>query len=162
MPTFPERIISFAEEHGVKGGRYLVVSAFNLLAGQALLAFLHAGLSFGMVAANLTSVAIGGMPAYLLSRYWVWEKTGKNHLWREVVPFWALLLLGLGISTGLASIADRLSDSTFALMAASIMGFGIVWVGKYFILDQLLFKQEPAFDSALAVTETPASPDARR
>ena len=162
MPNLQDRALAFLEEHGVKGGRYLAVSAFNLLAGQAMLAIFHAGLSFGMVAANLSSVAIGGVPAYLLSRYWVWEKTGKNHLWREVAPFWGLLFLGLGISTGLAAVADRLSDSTFALMAASITGFGIVWVGKYFILDKLLFRQEPEFDAPPAVAETPASPDARR
>lgn len=137
------RALAFLEEHGVKGGRYLAVSLFNMLAGQAMLAILHGGLGFSMVAANLTSVGIGGVPAYLLSRYWVWEKSGKNHFWREVAPFWALLLLGLAISTTLAAIADRLSDSTFALMAASIMGFGIVWVAKYFILDKVLFRQDP-------------------
>lgn len=136
------RVHAFLEEHGVKGGRYLALSAFNLVAGQAMLAILHGGLGFSMVGANLTSVAIGGIPAYLLSRYWVWEKTGKNHFWREVAPFWALLLLGLAISTGLAAVADRLSDSTFALMAASIIGFGVVWVAKYFILDKVLFRQD--------------------
>ena len=160
MPTLQDRALAFLEEHGVKGGRYLAVSAFNLLFGQAMLAIFHAGLNFGMVAANLTSVAIGGLPAYLLSRYWVWEKTGKNHFWREVAPFWGLLLLGLGISTGLAAIAERLSDSTFALMAASITGFGIVWVGKYFILDRILFRR-PEIDAPPAVAETPPSP-ARR
>ncbi len=141
--TLRARVLAFVSEHGAKGTRYLAVSAFNVVAGQIMLAIFHGGLGFTMVEANLSSVAIGGLPAYLLSRYWVWEKTGKNHLWKEVVPFWGLMLLGLGISTGLAAIADRLSDSTFALMAASILGFGIVWVGKYFILDAILFRPDP-------------------
>ena len=52
---------------------------------------------------------LSAIPAYLLSRYWVWQKRGKNHFWREVVPFWSLAFVGL---LALAAILQRLPPRT--------------------------------------------------
>ena len=57
---------------------------------------------FGLsgIAAN-TIGCVAAMPAsYELNRKWAWGKGGKSHLWREVVPFWTLTLLGFLASTG--------------------------------------------------------------
>ena len=148
MPTLGDRIVRFGEEHAIRGTKYLVVSAFNVLFGQMLLVVFHAGLGLGFVASNLSAVAVGIAPAYVLSRSWVWERTGRSHLLREVLPFWALSFLGLAVSTGAVAVAERYSSATLVLMATNFCAFGIVWVAKYFILDQFLFARPGAVEEA--------------
>jgi Ni/Fe-hydrogenase subunit HybB-like protein len=79
----------------------------------------------------------------VLNRAWVWGKSGKNHFWREVVPFWALALLGLAFSTLLVAIASDWNNATWVVSAANLVAFGILWVAKYLLLDALLFKVAP-------------------
>ena len=81
--------------HGTKLVRFGAVSAFNVLFGQTILYAAQTALGWSAVASNILSVGIGAIPAYLLSRYWVWQKRGKNHFMTEVVPFWSPCLPGL-------------------------------------------------------------------
>ena len=90
-------------------------------------------------------MGISAGPAYVISRYWVWQKTGKSHFMSEVVPFWSLALVGLAASTALVSYASDYSDSTVVLMGANLVAFGGVWVVKFFVLE-FLFKTDPITD----------------
>lgn len=130
--------------HGAKLIRFGAVSAFNVVLGQALLLVAQVMLAWDPVAANVFSVTVGAVPAYYLSRYWVWNKRGKNHIMKEVVPFWTLTLIGFAIST----VAVWYVDNTWAvgplgINLTSLAAFGVVWVAKFAILDRLLFR-EPA------------------
>jgi putative flippase GtrA len=100
-------------------------------------------LGWSAVTANITAVSIGAVPSYALNRAWVWGKRGRSHLWREVVPFWALALLGLAFSTLVVAIADDWWDAPLVVNVANIFAFGVLWVVKYLLLDTLLFKIAP-------------------
>lgn len=64
---------------------------------------------------------------------------------REVVPFWALTVLGFALSTGAVWYVDRRFDAApLVVNLTSLMSFGVVWLAKFFVLDRVLFKAEEA------------------
>lgn len=131
---------------GVKLIKFGAVSAFNVLLGQVLLYGAQVWGGLQPVAANTFAVCVGTIPAYVLSRYWVWEKRGKNHFMREVFPFWALAIIGFVASTGAIWFVDtRWDPAPLVINLTSLIAYGIVWVVKFFVLDRILFKaEEPA------------------
>ena len=126
-------------EHGRKAFKYSMVSVVAVAVSQTILVVCSSLLDWGFVASNVAAVAISSIPSYLLNRAWVWGRTGSHDVLREVVPFWVFAFIGLGFSTLLVSLANRWSDSTLVLMLANLTAFGILWVAKYLVLDQVLF-----------------------
>lgn len=133
---FGARVI---REYGRKFGRFVLVSLLNVLVGQSLLVLAHSVFGWSFATSNVFAVAVSAGPAYVLTRYWVWEKTTANHFGREVIPFWALAFLGVVISTLAAAIANRYSNAQIVLNVVSLATFGTIWVFKFFILDRFLF-----------------------
>ncbi len=126
------------------------MSAFNVVFGQALLFGAQTVLDWSPVASNVFAVSVSAGPAYLLSRYWVWQKRGKNHFWREVVPFWTLALLGFGLSTlAVWYVARQWDPHPLVINLTNLTAFGVVWVAKFVILDRVLFTQDDPTDEPL-------------
>ena len=123
-----------------KALRYITVSVIGTVSTQLLLWVMHGKLEWSAVASNVAAVTITSVPSYLLSRYWVWGKNDRNRFWGEVVPFWGMTLLGLILSTIFVAIASQWSDSTVVVSLANLAGFGVLWVAKFLILDEVLFK----------------------
>lgn len=125
--------------------RFGAVSAFNVVLGQVVLYGAQVTFDWSPVGANVFSVSLGAIPAYVLSRYWVWEKRGRNHLMREVVPFWSLALLGFAISTTAVWWVDaHFATEPWVINLTNLVAFGILWVTKFVILDRVLFKPQEA------------------
>jgi putative flippase GtrA len=122
----------------------------NVVVGQSMLVLANKGFGWTFVESNVFAVTVSAFPAYVLSRRWIWQKKGNNHLWKEVVPFWSLAFLGLGLSTVAAALAQQVSDRTIVLQLANLSAFGLLWVAKFFFLDKILFKDhtEPLTDDA--------------
>lgn len=119
--------------------RFTAVSAVAVSTNQILLFVLQAaGMAPGW--ANFISVTIGCGPSYVGNRYWVWGKRGKNHFWREVFPFWAMALIGLLFSTLLIAIVSRWTENPLVINGTNLVAFGSLWIVKYLVLDNLLFK----------------------
>jgi putative flippase GtrA len=93
--------------------------------------------------ANIVAVTISTVPGYFLSKHWVWRHHGSSSVAREALPFWMLNLAGLVLSTIFAYFADRLFEQGWVVNVANIAGFGVLWVAKFFILDEYLFKADP-------------------
>jgi putative flippase GtrA len=97
---------------------------------------------------QIWSVIVSTIPAFLLSRYWVWAKDGRVSMRREVLPFWILSIVQFFISLGVVSVADGWIVSTFdskplqtaALLAVNLGTYGVMWIGKFFFLNNLLFR----------------------
>lgn len=119
--------------------KFSAVSAISFPFTQVLLLIFTIGLDWSFVMANLVAVTIMAFPAYAMNRYWVWGKKDKNSLTTEVIPFWVITLVGLGLSTICAHYADLWFDSSLAVNVANAVGFGVVWVFKFFILDRIMF-----------------------
>ena len=87
------------------------------------------------------------VPSYYLNRRWAWGKTGPSHLWKEIVPFWALAFAGLALSILAVDIAESEAPQITSshLGTAVIVNFsalaawGLIWVGKFVIFNRLMF-----------------------
>lgn len=148
MDLNPRAIAAFVRsDAGRKWIRYSMVSVVGMTVSQLCIIILTHTVSLSDVLVNFIAVAVSSIPAYLLNRAWVWGKHGKNHFLKEVLPFWAFSIAGLGFSTLLvvligpdlqpgetATVLD-----TLRLMIANVAGFGILWIAKFFVLDKLLF-----------------------
>ncbi len=121
--------------------RYAAASMVGVVTGQSCLLLFYEVLEWNAALANFLAVAISSVPAYLVNRYWVWQKTSRNDLRREVVPFWGMAFLGLVLSTIAVSFADDRTDWAPAIMAANLGGFGVLWIAKFFVLDKVLFAE---------------------
>jgi putative flippase GtrA len=145
--TFPESagplVTRVTREYGKKARRFVVVSLFNVAFGQSLLVLAYSAFGWSFVTSNIFAVAVSAGPAYVLARYWVWEKTSKNHLVKEIAPFWGLAFLGLVASTLAAGFASGYSDAQIVLNLVNLATFGIIWVFKFFILDRFMFGTPP-------------------
>lgn len=141
---------------GQKAIRYTLTSVVSVAVSQVLLAIFLTIAGWSARMANIAACSIASIPSYVLNRRWAWGKRGKSHLWKEVVPFWALALLGLAFSTWAADWAESAShDNTLAIMAAALGAFGVLWVAKFVIFNEVLFKHHhevledaPALDGA--------------
>ncbi len=135
-----------------------MVSVVSVGVSQVCLFALYALAHWTARDANIAAGIAGGIPSYVLNRRWTWGKTGKSHLWREVVPFWALAVVGLVISTVVADLAEGwahdLSDrrvlQALVVNGATIGAFFGLWVAKFFLFNKVLFVQDDDLRAALA------------
>lgn len=125
--------------HGRKALKYSMVSVVAVACSQVVLITCSAGLGWRPVPSNVLAVTVSSIPSYLLNRAWVWGRRGSHSILREVVPFWVFAFVGLGFSTLLVVIAARWSEATAVVSLANLTAFGILWVAKYLVLDQVLF-----------------------
>jgi putative flippase GtrA len=130
----------------VTGGRgllaikYSMVSVIGVTMTQVLLVLFVGILDYHPTWSNVVAVSLTSLPVFLLNKRWVWSHDGKISFRREILPFWVFTIAGLVLSTGLVSLAHRVSeDSTVLVMLASVGGFGILWVAKFLFLDQIMF-----------------------
>ena len=63
---------------------------------------------------------------------------------KEALAFWGMNLAGLALSTLFVVIAGRFTDSHWAVNVANLAGFGVLWVAKFLVLDEYLFKSSNA------------------
>lgn len=118
-----------------KGLKYMAVSVANVLFGGTLLLAFQAEMS--PVLANAFAVAISSVPAYYMSRIWVWGKTGKSHFKKEVLPFWIFVAAGFVISTIAIAIAQDHTASKFVILFVQLVSFGVLWVLRFFLFDKM-------------------------
>ncbi|HVL29078.1 MAG TPA: GtrA family protein [Acidimicrobiales bacterium] len=136
---------------GRKWVRYSMVSVISVIISQVLLAFFFGILHWSARSANVWAVCLSAIPSYYLNRAWAWGKRSRSHLLKEVIPFWGMALIGLLLSTWAAGFAEArataATDSrlvaTMIVNAASIGAFGVLWVGKFVILNKLMFGHHP-------------------
>ena len=138
--TARTRLKELQDAHLLRALKYASVSVVGVITTQILLLITYQngeGLSAGW--ANFISVSISSVPAYILNRRWVWQRTGSHSVHREVLPFWGFSLAGLLISTVAVGWVSRHYDSQLAVSVTNIASFGILWIAKYFVLDGWMF-----------------------
>jgi len=138
----------YATPHGKRMFRYTMVSVVAVPVGVVFLLFgLYVlGLSRGW--AGIFGAFFGAIPSYYLNRTWAWGKTGKSHLWKEIVPFWVIAIISTLFAGWTVQQAGNFIDdhklkgliTTAILLGAYLGGFAILWLIKYFIFNTLLFR----------------------
>lgn len=161
MKVSPSALLEHARsDEGRKQVRYAAVSLVFVPVGQLLIQVLGAfvffdwvldssgevvGKEINWVAASIASAAILTVPNFFANRHWVWKNASRENLKAQVAVFWVAAMLGVVLATLLTYLADFLVEShgwieKLAVFGAQLVGFGIVWLGRYFLLDRWLFK----------------------
>ena len=131
---------------GAKLVRYTAVSAISALTSMVILTIVYGVLRLWTeVWSVLFSNVMAGIPSYFLNRQWVWGKSGRSHVWREILPFWVTSLTGIGFALVTASLAHNYAQShdlhhlarTVLVVGANVAAFGIVWLIKFAILNRV-------------------------
>jgi putative flippase GtrA len=71
----------------------------NVVVTQTLLQSFYRFTPIGAAWANILAVGLSSLPAFVILRRWVWDKTGDCSVTREIIPFWTYSFLGLIVST---------------------------------------------------------------
>ncbi|HJM22042.1 MAG TPA: GtrA family protein [Acidimicrobiales bacterium] len=125
----------------VKLLRYSGVSMIAIAVTQASLWIGLVIVDWPAIGANVFAVSVAAAPAYLLNRSWVWNRSDRHSIRDEVLPFWMYSLVGLAISSVLVGVADRWWSSTPIVMSANLVAYALLWVGKFFLLEKILFRR---------------------
>jgi putative flippase GtrA len=149
----------------------MVVSEITLL----LVYGLHVG---GARTASAAAWASGAIVNYFLNRNWAWQRRGRAHPAKELLPYWTTAIAGLLLSMWAThqatAFAPRLSgDHTVATVlvgAAYLVTYGVLFVAKFLLFHYVIFTDRrsrtgpPAGDPGRAVesAERPAETSGTR
>jgi putative flippase GtrA len=131
----------------VRALRCLSVSVGTTALSAGMLVLLTLGVGVPAGTANVIAVLCGIGPSYVGNRRWVWGRDGHGDLAREAVPFWAMSVLGLVVSTfAVAQVAHlaaswSTTDRAVALPAANLSVFAGLWLAQFFVLDRVIFRE---------------------
>jgi putative flippase GtrA len=126
--------------------RYSLGSVVALAVSETTLVVIYATHLLGPKAAAITGTLAGALPNYHLNRRWAWNRRGRSHLGKEVVPYVVTALAGLAFSTWAvdfaSSHASHLSSralEVFLVAVAYVGSFGLLWVAKFVFFNLVLF-----------------------
>jgi putative flippase GtrA len=127
------------------------VSVTTTVLSLAVLGVLVAGRFVPAGWANVVATMAGIGPSYWLNRRFVWGRSGAHDLSREVLPFWAMSLTALVLSTVAVSRAASWADHgqlsaglrTAVVLTVNVAVFGSLWIAQFFLLDRVLFRSRP-------------------
>jgi putative flippase GtrA len=98
---------------------------------------------------NILATCIATVPYYYLNRMWVFKKSGRSHLTKEVLPFWTIAFVSLILSTLAVKFAGSQVHSISSknvrgaiLVAANFATYGILWIAKFVVFNRFLFNSE--------------------
>lgn len=134
---------------GRKAVKYTLVSVISVGVSQVAMITAFGLFHWPARWSAVFATSIGAIPSYYLNRRWTWGKTGKSHLWREIVPFWALAFIGLAFSVFTSGLAEGYVEDhereLSHLMETAIVGgayfaaFAVLWIGKFVVFNKVLF-----------------------
>jgi putative flippase GtrA len=134
-----------------KFAKYAFASVISVIITQVILFFCFYALRMSGGKSAFIASSIAAVPSFYLNRNWVWGKSGRSHLRKEVLPFWVMVVIGLVFSSLAGRYADvlgrDLTDSHFLrsviVTGSNIGAFGILWILKYIIFNRILFAHHP-------------------
>jgi len=130
--------------------RSIIVSVGTTLLSACVLVTLAVGFGVPAGIANVIAVCCGIGPSYIGYRRFVWRRSGRPSIRREVAPFWLMSLAGLLISTiavdrvGAWSHAWPVAWRAIALPGANLAVFGALWVAQFLLCDRVIFRADAA------------------
>ena len=150
--------------------RYGLVSIIS-----ALFTFTVLTVVYGVLAlwTEVPSVIVSNIVAtffnYFLNRRWVWGKSGRSSLLKEVLPFWIMSISGMVLALLTASLARQFSDThhlnhlarTVVVVGANTFAFGVIWFVKFLILNRI-FRQFPVTTADVEGDTGPQEPESNR
>jgi putative flippase GtrA len=145
--TIPDLMDKLRGPEGRKLFRYSCASVVAVICSVVLLVIFNGLIGLSAWVSSTLATAIAAIPNYEMNRKWAWGKTGRSHLWKEVVPFWALAFLGWAVSTFSVHLMENYAHShhfshlmsTATVTIVYVGAFGVLWVAKFIIFNKVLF-----------------------
>lgn len=165
MKLSPSGLVEHAKsDEGRKQLRYVGVALVFVPLGQVVIQvialFMHNRRGeANFTAASVISAAILTLPNFFANKRFVWRDTSRENLHTQVVVFWVAAMLGVTLATVLTAVVEHMTRGNdhvvqaICVFFAQCLGFGLVWIGRYLILDKWLFKvthggEEPTAEEA--------------
>ncbi len=100
------------------------------------------------VLAGTLAWAAGAVLNFLVTRRWVWGRTGRPRVRRELVPYLVVIGIGGMLSVGLTTLAGNvlmplaLPHALWVVLVdgAYVASYAVVFVLKFTLLDRLVFR----------------------
>jgi putative flippase GtrA len=144
MLVSPSGLIAYARtEEARKKLRYAGVSVVFFPLGQGLIQVLGLWLD-DYTTASLLAYAIVTVPGFFAYKCLVWQDMSRENVSRQVLVFWAAMMLTVSLATFFSYLVQNaMADQTVlvrgaAVFCAQMLGLGIVWVGRFLMLDRWL------------------------
>jgi putative flippase GtrA len=132
---------------GRKKLRYAGVSLVFVPVGQIFIQLLgRYAFDRNFTKASIVSAAILTLPNFFANKIFVWKDTNRDKMRTQVVVFWFAAMLGVSLATYLTWLVEKAVAGRSALIEsgavflAQLVGFGVVWVARFLVLDRWLFK----------------------
>jgi putative flippase GtrA len=142
FPVMDLRPAAVVERFRGKALRYITTSIIGTVLTQVQLLYYVNALEWNSGWANVVAVSLTCIPGYLITKYWVWQSRDSAAIHKEALAFWGMNLAGLALSTLFVVIAAAISDAPILVNLANLAGFGVLWVAKFLLLDEHVFKAE--------------------
>lgn len=127
--------------------RYGTISVVSTAISLSLLFILYRWIGLSPTWSNILATCIATVPYYYLNRRWVFKKSGRSHLTKEVLPFWTIAFVSLVLSTLAVKFAGVEVESIGSknvrgaiLVGANLATYGVLWIAKFVIFNRYLFK----------------------
>lgn len=136
---------------GRKIFRYSMVSVISTAVSFVVLALVYGVLRLWTeVPSAIFANSVATFPSYWLNRQWAWGKSGRSHLVKEVIPFWAMSAIGIAFSIVGASVARKVGltyhldhlTQTIIVLIANVLSFGIFWILKLLLFNRIFHVSE--------------------
>ncbi|WP_277950742.1 GtrA family protein [Mycobacterium paragordonae] len=98
------------------------------------------------VTASVLAASIATVPNFLANRCLVWRVASRDQVHRQAVVFWLAVMAGVTLATVFTYFVEKHVDGQVtlvrgaAVLSAQLLGFGLVWIGRFVMLDRWLFK----------------------
>lgn len=128
--------------------RYCGVSVISILVTDVLIltsfGLFHVGSAlFCTTGSSLLAAAA----PYALNRRWVWGLSGRSRFAQELMPFSAMVVIGVVLSAvvvGVVALVARADIADHALQTLVIVGgslgsYALVWIARFVVLDRFVF-----------------------
>jgi putative flippase GtrA len=147
MPSALKRFVAWSKTHqGRKLVRFTTVSGVSTIVSFSSISVLYGfHIIKGVLWATLAGNLIATLPSYYLNRSWTWGKHGRSHFTKEIVPFWTMSALGIGVSMLGATWARYEVHhhhwahilNTFLVSGTNVVSFGLFWVLKLIVFNRI-------------------------
>ena len=128
--------------------RYSTTSLICLGISEATILILTATNLFGATTAALIANFAGVIPSYLLSRYWIWKEADRKNTTKQIVLYWIISIISIGITSFATGFITHHSDTTgtahLEVVGGSFLGLKfILWIAKYVAYQKIVFRIAP-------------------
>jgi putative flippase GtrA len=141
--------------------RYGSVSAVSTVTSLTVLGLLVGVFGLSAVWANVIATIVGTVPSFELNRRWVWSQGGTRSVLRQVVPYSALSLSGLVVSSLAVHLASDATSGTTRLLhtgaveLANFGAYGALWLIQFVLCDRVLFRPRADMELGPAICADP-------